>query len=1282
MPAGRAAEVPPDVLDRVRLAEFTGRGWVLCHIARWLAGGSSELLLTGPPGAGKTTIAAHLVAQAAGNRQAAAGRLPPGWLCAAHFCRQHRADSVIPVQAVSAIAGQLAARVPGYADAVAGSGPGATVVVKQRIRQVINSTVTGIGQLVLDSGEPARHAFDRLIRQPLRTLAGAAAGPAGVVVLIDALDESAEGMADPTLATLICRELRDDPVPGLRLLATARLGAVADQFSGADRVDLVADSPAGSSDVGEYVSRRLRGLPAAGPRLADGIVQASNGNFLYALHVVDDVIQHGRLDADDAGSSLPPDLGGIYRRFVNREIARDRDAWRTRFRPVLGALAQSRGDGLTRRHLIGITGLAPSSLDDTIQAASPYLQGERPDGPFQLFHQSFRDYLRAGGEHHIYPAEATMAILTALSARRAAPGPDARAQDDPYVLRHLLEHLHDAILLDPGPAADVAGSLLDDVVTAPAWVMEAARVLGAERLAADLSGLITQLDHPPAAASALSQVLTRQLHNLREWDAGAAPGLLLQQAHYEAAICGYAKMSGAMAAELAKRGLPCWRIAWSAGPENSPLLNYTVRTGADARPLTVTADGRRGIAGSGQGRITVWDIATGIVDHRLTGHARSVRSLSATADGTQIISSSDDGTVRVWRPGEGTHRILIDDPFPIDALTATSDHRYIAVVRRCARTAEVYEVASGRPVCELAGHAAGITEITAACGGQRLLTGSHDGTARIWELRTGRCERVLAGHPPGWGVIALEMAPDGSRVVTADQSYAPRVRVWDVATGHLDHMTDEAIEWGVQVTADGRWATTTGQDGHVRLWDLAAGRPVHLLQGHADKIFDLAVTEDGRRAITGSGDGTAQVWDLTTGHATAVLPHHGPVWAVAFTPDGHRALTGSADGSARTWTLPPAPRAPGRPPQPLAGRPPAQWGFGPPALEQDNRIEAAAISPDGRFAVTGHPDGSATVRNLPDGTIRHRLHGHRENVIAVAVDPACRHIGTGSADGTARMWDAHTGECIHVLPHGVRTFRPTGDTYPPLVHSLAFTPDSRRLVTAASGQLRIWEASTGQCAHELPGAQPVSDAPLVTPDGRHVVGQARSRAGAADVALWDISTGHKALSLSLETAVRHITVTPDCRRAVTCADQDGTVQIWDIQTGELARILPGDDRNRRVRQLAAIPGSERLAVCSSPDSFTASTVYVWHLETGILEHRLSGHRGWNTQMLASPGGSWLTTLTEDGEAFLWNLTTGTRQIALTIDDGISAAALNPAFPAQLLIGTRHGRTHYAVYEPG
>jgi WD40 repeat protein len=77
-----------------------------------------------------------------------------------------------------------------------------------------------------------------------------------------------------------------------------------------------------------------------------------------------------------------------------------------------------------------------------------------------------------------------------------------------------------------------------------------------------------------------------------------------------------------------------------------------------------------------------------------------------------------------------------------------------------------------------------------------------------------------------------------------------------------------------------------------------------VLTDHAGYVRAMAVTEDGQAAVSGGDDGTVRVWDLAGTAAPRVLTgHHGPVTAVAVSDDGRTAVSGGDDGTVRVWDL-------------------------------------------------------------------------------------------------------------------------------------------------------------------------------------------------------------------------------------------------------------------------------------------------------------------------------------------------------------------------------------------
>ena len=305
-----------------------------------------------------------------------------------------------------------------------------------------------------------------------------------------------------------------------------------------------------------------------------------------------------------------------------------------------------------------------------------------------------------------------------------------------------------------------------------------------------------------------------------------------------------------------------------------------------------------------------------------------------------------------------------------------------------------------------------VTSVAFSPNGRQVLTGSWDGTARVWDAATGKELRQFEGHT-GW-VLSVAFSPDGRQVLTGSGNPFERTsdntaRLWDAATGqelrrfegHTDPVTSVAF------SPDGRQVLTGSGDKTARLWDAATGKELRRFEGHTDWVVSVAFSPDGRQVLTGSGflgifgesrDNTARLWDVTTGQEFRRFEGHTEaVWSVAFSPDGRQVLTGSWDKTARLWDV-----ATGQELRRFEGHSAAVW--------------PVVFSPDGRQVLTGAghfvgvaPDNTARLWDVATGQELRRFEGHTDMVSSVAFRPDGRHILTGSQDGTARLWDAATG---------------------------------------------------------------------------------------------------------------------------------------------------------------------------------------------------------------------------------------------------------------------------------
>ena len=230
------------------------------------------------------------------------------------------------------------------------------------------------------------------------------------------------------------------------------------------------------------------------------------------------------------------------------------------------------------------------------------------------------------------------------------------------------------------------------------------------------------------------------------------------------------------------------------------------------------------------------------------------------------------------------------------------------------RTARLWDTTTGKELMQFKGHTAGVNSVAVMPEGNRIVTASADKTARIWDLATGDQLVGLKGHTGS--VTSVAVMPDG-RVLTA--SVDGTARLWNANTGEQVLQFDipaAAGVRGVAVMPDGKRIVTASSDKIARLWDVQSGAMLLEFTSNAADFRALAATTDGRSIVTCSVDGAVRLWDAGTGieigygkisiseaEAGAEGATVVPVNAVAMMPDGKRFVTASADAFWRVWEI-------------------------------------------------------------------------------------------------------------------------------------------------------------------------------------------------------------------------------------------------------------------------------------------------------------------------------------------------------------------------------------------
>ena len=253
-----------------------------------------------------------------------------------------------------------------------------------------------------------------------------------------------------------------------------------------------------------------------------------------------------------------------------------------------------------------------------------------------------------------------------------------------------------------------------------------------------------------------------------------------------------------------------------------------------------------------------------------TGHTRSVPAVAVTSDGRRAVSGSEDGTLKVWDAERGIEQ----HTFTGHTTAIGADSRF--------------------------GFGKRIATVAVTADGRKVVSGSWDGTIKVWDLLRGDELRTLEGHGDG----VYWVTPIGSRAVSA--SWDRTIKWWDLERGtELRSLSGpEGHVNGVAVRQRGRCAVFALGDRTLEVWDLEQGAKLYTLEGPKAAINALAISGDGRHAVLALDDSTLRLWDLKRGAELRTLTGHAKrLWAAGMTPDGTRAVSVSDDHTVKLWDL-------------------------------------------------------------------------------------------------------------------------------------------------------------------------------------------------------------------------------------------------------------------------------------------------------------------------------------------------------------------------------------------
>ena len=610
-------------------------------------------------------------------------------------------------------------------------------------------------------------------------------------------------------------------------------------------------------------------------------------------------------------------------------------------------------------------------------------------------------------------------------------------------------------------------------------------------------------------------------------------------------------------------------------------------------------------------------------------------------------------------------------------------------------------VSNNRALQQYTGHTSAVTSLDWSPDGTKIASSSTDNTVRVWDPATGKTLLIIE-LPKGITGNVFDMAltvrwtPDGKQLITlsgdrfklGSQDYD--LMLWDAitgkqvkaieisnqaepeegegnVTGFTNYATGAALDFA---TKSGRLAMIGG-DNTALVWEAALQTQELTLTGHENDINAIDWSPDEAQLATASEDGTARIWDTKTGKEVAVLNSHtGAVNVILWSPDGARLASAGDDGFVRIWD--------------------ARTNETIQTIEPKGGIVwSLAWSPDGKSLVIGTDDKKVRLWDIASNELIVELNGHNDFVTHVAWSQDDKQFASANNDGVARVWEM-TPDALTLLPYSFVAAldwssdsrflaMPEGDAFTllepgafPIWDSMNgrlvelntafdyygvesdYSPNDQLLFLRGisswpdgflnANPAYVVNAATGETVMEFNA----SDGKYIrdgdwSPDGTHIATATIN--GTIDI--WDFQTGKLIRTMQHGAFVNQVEWSPDGTKIVT-GGADSIARIWDVENGVELLALTGHEPPTEIIGVDWSPDGTRILTASGSDQSGAdNTARIWDAVTGKPLLVIEGHTSLVWAGEWSPDGERIATISTDKTTRVWDATTGAELLTLT-----------------------------------
>jgi len=248
---------------------------------------------------------------------------------------------------------------------------------------------------------------------------------------------------------------------------------------------------------------------------------------------------------------------------------------------------------------------------------------------------------------------------------------------------------------------------------------------------------------------------------------------------------------------------------------------------------------------------------------RYNQHTPITQAIAFNPDGDLIAKGNDDGVVELWRSSISEPKRALWTETPRKEAATLEKRLSDRSIKECLKDAK-----TGNPTSVNASHSSGVTSLAFSPDGDKLASGSSDGTVKIWYVYNGVLLHVLKGEGT---VKSVVFNSDGKQLISA---VGNNVRNKDGTIGSVNC--------------------------EVRIWDIEKESVIHRLLGHTGIVSSVKYNDKNMKyplVISGSWDGSVKIWNAETGKLYQTLDAKSSVYDIAYNQRNDTIFAGLRDGS-------------------------------------------------------------------------------------------------------------------------------------------------------------------------------------------------------------------------------------------------------------------------------------------------------------------------------------------------------------------------------------------------